>query len=217
MLFRSPPPNPPIPTSVPSPGLDPGPGTSSQCPRCANMHATICRSLHPGAVQPYTQRTVGLRSVCRVPCAVEGVGAEAKGGGTHSSVDRPPNLGEGFGAAGLGARGHGMFASSTASCLNSSNPLAARWAISCRTELPRLVGGSWGRRLEGWLLFCHQVVASVWVVLPDSSPGLSDSKTGILVFSGSGAVGWVAITNFSKNPGVKSGGGFGFRVWAALR
>ena len=79
------------------------------------------------------------------------------------------------------------------------------------------MGGNWGGRLEGWLLFCHQVVASVWVVLPDSSPGLSDPETSILVFSGSGAVGWVAIMNFSKKPRVKRGGGFRVRVWAVLR
>ena len=64
-----------------------------------------------------------------------GAGAGAEGGGTRSSVDRPPNLGWGFGGLGLGAHGHGMFASSTASCLDSSNPPAARRAASCRTEL----------------------------------------------------------------------------------
>ena len=99
---------------------------------------------------------------------MEGAGTRAEGGGTHSSVDRPPNLGGRLGVAGLGARGHGMFASSTASCLESSIPPVARRAASCRTGLPGLVGGDWGGRLEGWLLFCHQVVASVWVVLPDT-------------------------------------------------
>jgi len=56
-------------------------------------------------------------------------------------VDRPPNLCGGFGAAALGARGHGIFASSTASYLDSSNPPAARRAASYRTELPGLVSG----------------------------------------------------------------------------
>ena len=42
-------------------------------------------------------------------------------------------------------------------------------------------------------MFCHQVVVSAWVVLPDSSPGLSDPKTGIPVFLGSGAVCWVCV------------------------